>query len=151
MQKPCDDHRLIGEILVERGFITEDQLKTALAVQQDEGSSVCLGGVLIRLGYVSEIDIVTAVVLQCDLPYIAVTRHAIDPEVARLIPVDVAYRNHLVPLDRIGNIVSVVTLSPLDAKVRREVEALTGCHVAMFISTASEIDQALARAYPVAV
>lgn len=148
MRKTCEDHRLIGEILVERGFITGSQLEKALDVQKGERTAVCLGGVLIRLGYVREIDIVTAVVLQCDLPYIAVTRHNIDPEVARLIPADMARRNRLVPLDRIGNILSVVALNPLDGRVRHEIEVLTGCHIAMFISTSSEIDQALARVYP---
>ncbi len=151
MKNPCDGHRLIGEILIERGFITQAQLEKALAAQKDQGGCVYLGGVLIGLGYVTEIDIVTAVVLQCNLPYIAVSKHLIDPQIARLIPADVACGNRLVPLDRIGNILSIVALNPLDAKVRRELEGLTGCHIAMFISTASQIDQALARAYPAVV
>ena len=107
-----------------------------------------MGEVLTNLGYVTEIDIVTALVVQCNLPYIAVTKHIIDKDIARLIPADVARRDRLVPLDKIGNILSVVMLNPLDEKTRRDVESLTGCHIATFISTRSEIDQALARLYP---
>ena len=148
MEKCCHDRRLIGEILVSRGAITPLQLQQALAVQKGDGARPYLGEVLTNLGYVTEIDIVTALVVQCNLPYIAVTKHAIDRNVARLIPADIARRDRLVPLDRIGNILSVVMQNPLDAKMRREVEELTGCHIATFISTRSEIDQALARLYP---
>ena len=148
MRQGCHDRRLIGEVLLERGMITDVQLQEALVVQKAEGGRAFLGEVLMRLGYVSEIDIVTALVLQCNLPYIAVMKHSIDSDVARLIPADVARRDRLVPLDRIGNILSVVMQNPLDDAMRDEVEQLTGCHIATFISTRSEIDQALMRLYP---
>jgi type IV pilus assembly protein PilB len=149
MNKNCYDRRLIGEILVERGLIMPVQLRQALAVQKGDASHPYLGEVLTNLGYASEIDIVIALVVQCNLPYIAVAKHMIDKDVARLIPSDVARRNRLVPLDKIGNILSVVMQNPLDESMRHEVEALTGCCIATFISTRSEIDQVLERIYPV--
>ena len=148
MDKNCHDRRLIGEILVERGLITPLQLQQALAVQKGDRSHPYLGEVLTNLGYVTEIDIVIGLVVQCNLPYIAVTKHIIDKDVARLIPADVARRDRLVPLEKIGNILSVVMQNPLDEKMRHDVESLTGCRIATFISTRSEIDQALARLYP---
>ena len=147
MSKSCHDRRLIGEILVERGLITEEQLAQALAVQKVEGCGY-LGSILVRLGYAQEIDIVIALVVQCNLPFISVSKYDINPEIARLIPAQVAQRDRLVPLDKIGNILSVVMLNPLDDNMRREVESITGCRIATFISTSVEIDQALARLYP---
>ena len=148
MENHCHDRRLIGEILVERGIVSGTQLSEALSIQKTEGLRVFLGEILLRLGYVSEIDIVTALVLQCNLPYIAVMRHNIDSEVLRLIPSVIAHRDRLIPLDRIGNILSVVMQNPLNADMRHEVEVLTGCRIATFISTRSEIDEALMRFYP---
>lgn len=148
MERCYHDRRLIGEILVDRGSITSLQLRQALAVQKGDAARPYLGEVLTRLGYVAEMDIVTALVVQCNLPYIAVNKHIIDKDVVRLIPAEMALRNRLVPLDRIGNILSVVMLNPLDERTRREVEVLTGCCIATFISTRCEIDQALARLYP---
>ncbi|MBF0620043.1 MAG: hypothetical protein HQL19_07740 [Candidatus Omnitrophica bacterium] len=141
------ERRLIGEILVERGAINADQLKKALEVQRASPDDF-VGEVLMRLGYVTEIDIVTALVLQCNLPYIAVSKHQVDASIIRLIPVDMARRNRIIPLDRIGNILSVVMLNPLNEAVRHEVETFTDCRIATFISTKSEIDLALARFYP---
>ncbi len=147
MVRPCHDRRLIGEILVERGLITDVQLKEALAVQRTEACGY-LGHILVRLGFVGEIDIVTALVLQCNLPYISISRYAIAPDILALIPAQVAHHDRLIPLDRIGNILSIVMQNPLDDDMRRKVENMTGCRIAIFISTRVEIEQALARFYP---
>ena len=141
------ERRLIGEILVERGVITQAQLDKALEEQHTSGTGEYVGEILVRLGYLNEIDIVTALVLQCNLPYIAVSKHEVSPEVLGLIPADFARRSRLVPLDRIGNILSIVMMNPMDENKRQEVEMITGCKIAIFISTRSEIDAALKRFY----
>jgi type IV pilus assembly protein PilB len=81
------------------------------------------------------------------LPYIALGNHTIHPEVLKLIPGDVVRRDRLVPFDRIGNVLSVVMQNPLNEKMRKEVESLTGCHIATFISTKSDIENAINRFY----
>jgi type IV pilus assembly protein PilB len=141
------ERKLIGEVLVERGVITQAQLDRALEVQHSSGTGEYIGEILMRLGYLNEIDIMTALVLQCNLPYIAVSKHEVSPEVLGLIPADFARRSRLVPLDRIGNILSIVMMNPMDENKRQEVEMITGCKIATFISTRSEIDAALKRFY----
>jgi type IV pilus assembly protein PilB len=141
------ERRLIGEILVDRGIVTQDQLDAALGLQHSSGTGEFIGEILIRLGYTTEIDIVTALVLQCNLPYIAVSKHDVSPEVLGLIPADFARSSRLVPLDRIGNILSIVMMNPLDENKKQEVEIITGCKIATFISTRSEIDAAIKRFY----
>jgi type IV pilus assembly protein PilB len=90
---------------------------------------------------------VTALVVQCNLPYIAVSKHEVSPEVLGLIPADFARNSRIVPLDRIGNILSIVMMNPMDESKRQEVELITGCRIATFISTRSEIDAAIKRFY----
>jgi len=148
MTRCCLDRRLIGEILVERGLVTPAQLSEALKVQSSVGNSEYIGEILVRLGYVPEIDIVIALVLQCNLPFIAVSKHEIDREVIKLIPPEIARRDRIVPLERIGNILSLVMQNPVNDELRDKVERMTGCRIATFISTRAEIDQALARFYP---
>ncbi len=147
MLKCCLERRLIGEILVERGVVSQDQLNRALEAQRRSGKNEYVGEVLMRLGYVGEIEIVTALVLQCNLPYIAVSKHEVSPDVLCLIPADFARSSRLVPLDRIGNILSVVMMNPLDDNKRHQVEVMTGCTIATFITTRSEIDRAIRRFY----
>ena len=147
MSRCCYERRLIGEILVERGLVTPQQLAQALALQCSAQKPEFIGEILIRLGYVTEIEIVTALVLQCNLPFIAVSKHEIDPAVLALIPPEIARRERIIPLDRIGKILSVVMQNPLDNELREDVERLTGCCIATFISTRAEIESALTKFY----
>src|SRR4051812_5970679 len=97
----ADESLLLGEILVKRKRITNEQLEHALSVQKKENGFV--GEILVKLGYLEERDIVVALVLQCGLPYIAVNKYTIDPAIVRLIPKDVAQRERVIALDKIGN------------------------------------------------
>ena len=136
---------LIGEILMKRKRITQAQLDHALAVQQKEKGFV--GEILVKLGYIDERDIVVALVVQCGLPYIAVNKYNVAPEVLKAIPREVAVRERMVPLDRIGGILSVVMVNPLNEDKKMELEALTNSRIATFITTKSELDEAINRFY----
>lgn len=137
--------KLLGEILIERKRITREQLEEALRFQkQNKG---LLGEILVKLGYLDEKDIVVALVVQCDLPYIAINKYSIPPEVLKLVPKESAQRFHVIPLDRVGNILSLVMVNPFDPSVKEEIERVSGCKVATFIATKSEIIEAIGRWY----
>ena len=136
---------LLGEILVQRKLITREQLEGALGVQKEKGGII--GEILVQSGYLDERDIVVALVIQCGLPYIAVNKYAIDPAIVRLIPKEVAQKEKVIALDRIGEILSVVMVNPLTEEKKNYLESLTKCRVATFISTKIEIEEAIARNY----
>jgi hypothetical protein len=136
---------LLGEILIKRKRITKEQLDHALEIQKKEGAFV--GEILVKLGYVEERDIVVALVVQCGLPYIAVSKYEIDPQILKLVPKAIAQKERMIPLDRIGDVLSVVMTNPLSDDQKSKLEELTKCRVATFISTKSEIEEAIARFY----
>ncbi len=136
---------LLGEILIQRKKITREQLDAALSTQKEKGGF--LGEILVNLGLLDERDIVVALVVQCGLPYIAVNKYTIDPEIVRLIPKEVAQKEKVIALDRIGEILSVVMINPLTDDKKSYLESLTKCRIATFISTKSEIEEAIARNY----
>jgi len=136
---------LIGEILIQRKRISREQLEGALQMQKEKGGFI--GEILVNSGALDERDIVVALVIQCGLPYIAVNKYAIDPAIVRLIPKEVAQKEKVIALDRIGEILSVVMVNPLTDEKKHELETLTKCRIATFISTKSEIEEAIARNY----
>jgi len=144
MDENCE-RLLLGEILMKRNRITKGQMEHALAVQKKEKGFI--GEILVKLGYVEERDIVVALVVQCGLPYIAVGKYTIDPAIVKMIPKETAQQERMIPLDRIGDILSVVMTNPLSPDKRSEIESRTGCRVAVFIATKSEIEEAIARNY----
>jgi len=136
---------LLGEILIQRKRINRDQLQVALDTQKDKGGFI--GEILVNMGLLDERDIVVALVIQCGLPYIAVNKYSIDPAILHLIPKDVAFREKVIALDRIGEILSVVMMNPMTDEQKNSLETLTKCRVATFISTKKEIEEAIARNY----
>ena len=137
--------QLLGQILIKRNLISADQLKEALELQKKEGS--VLGEILVRLGYVTERDIVVALIVQCGFPYIAVNKYEIDSKVIQLISQETARKYHVMPLDRVGDVLSVVMANPLDLSMIEELENMTGCRIATFIATKAEIDEAISKWY----
>jgi len=136
---------LLGEILIQRKRITREQLDAALQTQKTKGGFI--GEILVNLGILDERDIVVALVIQCGLPYIAVNKYKIDPEIVRLIPKEVSLKERVIALDRIGDILSVVMVNPLTEDKKKYLENLTKCQIATFISTKTEIEEAIARNY----
>ena len=136
---------LLGEILIQRKRITREQLDGARGVQKEKGGFI--GEILVNSGYLDERDIVVALVIQCGLPYIAVNKYSIDPQIVRLIPKEIALKEKVIALDRIGEILSVVMVNPLSEEKKNYLEKLTQCRIATFISTKAEIEEAIARNY----
>ncbi|MBF0511141.1 MAG: hypothetical protein HQL13_02310 [Candidatus Omnitrophica bacterium] len=136
---------LLGEILIQRKKITRSQLEEALKTQRQQGGFI--GETLVKLGFVEEREVVAALVIQCGLPYIAVNKYAIDPQVTQLIPKEVACKERVIALDRIGDILSVVMVNPLNEEKKNYLEALTKCRIAAFISSSTAIQEAIVRHY----
>jgi len=88
-----------------------------------------IGEILVKLGYLDEQDIVAALVIQLGLPYIAVNKYTIDPAIVRLIPFEVAKKEKVIALDRIGDILSVVMINPLTEDKKIFLESLTQCRI----------------------
>ena len=135
----------IGNILIKRGLITEGQLNNALSIQKEE--KILLGEILTRLGYLEEIDIVVAVIIQCSLPYIAINKYDLEKDVLDMVSAETARAHHVIPLDKVGDVLSVVMSDPLNEEIKKELEEKTECKIATFIATKSEVDEAVKRWY----
>lgn len=140
-----EEKLLLGEILIKRKCITEEQLKDAIEQQKKE--KVFLGEILVKLGYLEERDIVVALIVQCGFPYIAINKYLVDKEVLKLISKEVAIKEKVVPLDRVGDVLSVVMINPLNVEKKLYLEQMTKCRLATFICTRTELDEAIAKLY----
>jgi len=138
-------HKLIGELLLERDLITKEQLDAALAVQKEKGGLI--GEILIALRYVDESDIALALTSQYGFPYLPLESYEISPEIIEIIPENLARQYLLLPIDKFGNNLSIAMSNPLNREAIEEVESLVGINVQIFLSTASDIKNAIERYY----
>ena len=135
----------LGEILLSNGVITEEQLQRGLDFQRREGG--LLGEILVKLGYVNERDIVEALTVQCGFPYLPLENYDLKKEMTETVPENVARQYSKVPIDLIGDILTVVMSNPLNEKAIEDLEMITKKKVQVFISTVTSVSEALNKLY----
>ena len=135
----------IGEILLERGIITPAQLQKALAHQAQNGG--LLGQIFIELGFVTEQEVALALTAQYGFPYLPLDNYEIEEGVTALIPEHVARQYCLIPVDRIGNALTVAMADPSNVQAVDDIEMLTSCVVQTFVATPTDIRNAIDRYY----
>ena len=86
----------LGDILINNGYITQSQLEAALAAQGSERGM--LGQILLRRGLISLDQLGDALSQQYGVPYMELLPQAINPQVARLLPEELARERSCVPV-----------------------------------------------------
>ena len=135
----------LGELLVERGIIDHDQVAIAVAYQKEKGG--LLGEVLVTLKFATEEDIAQALTCQYGFPYLPLSSYEIDTEVIGSVPENVCRQYCLIPIDKIGKSLTLAMANPLNLTAVEDVELISGCTVQMFVSTASDIREAIDKYY----
>ncbi len=97
MRRP-GGQKQIGQMLIERGLLTPDQLNQALETQRQ--TTQLIGEVFVDLGFVEKQALYEALAVQMDIPYLEVSPDTIDGAVATLLPKEEAERYRAVPVGR---------------------------------------------------
>ncbi|MCM8780381.1 MAG: Flp pilus assembly complex ATPase component TadA, partial [Candidatus Omnitrophica bacterium] len=137
--------RLI-EILIKNKLITQEQLDKALEIQKGKGGK--LSDILLELDYIKEISLITTLSKELGLPLIDLKRFKIQPEIAKIIPRDIASHYQILPVSKMGDTVTLAMADPLNIFAIDHVEALTGYKINPFIASVQDILQAIEMAYP---
>jgi len=135
----------LGQLLIERGLINQHQLEKGLALQKEKGGLI--GEILVGLGYVKEEDIAQALTAQYGFPYLPLANYEISSDSISIIPSRVARQYMLIPIDRIGNNLTLAMSNPLNLAAIEDIEMLTNCNVQTFVSTSTDIKKAIERYY----
>lgn len=135
----------LGELLIDRKIITGEDLQKSLDYQKVNGGLV--GEILVQLGFASEEDIAQVLTAQYGFPYLPLGNYDIDTEVINIVPAQVARQYCLIPIDKIGNNLTVAMSNPLNTQALEDVETISKCVVQAFVSTTSDIRRAIERCY----
>jgi type IV pilus assembly protein PilB len=137
--------KLLGEILVENNIIAQEQLKEALEFQVKAGGLV--GEIVVKLGFAKEEEIAQCISYQYGFPFLPLENYEIPEEVINLVPYNVAQHYCLVPIDKIGNTLTIAMANPLNVEAAEDLEDLTSLDIQIFVSTASDIREVIKRSY----
>ena len=127
----------IGKILLDRGKITQEQLKQALVLQQTTTEK--LGRLLIDLGFVTERDVLAAYAQQLNVAIYDPGKTNPDPAVAKVIPDNLAQRYRLAPLRRNGSKLVVAMADPTNIFALDDLRLITGFEIEPVLATEEDI------------
>lgn len=140
----------LGELLLESDIINQAQLEKALAIQKQKGKNDrdgLIGQILVALGYVTEEEIAQVLTIQYGFPFLPLESYEISPEAIKLIPENVARQYNLIAIDKIEDIITIAMSNPLNTQAVEDVEMLTKCKVHVFVSTMTDVTNAIKKYY----
>ncbi|MGZ8264397.1 MAG: GspE/PulE family protein [Burkholderiales bacterium] len=128
----------LGELLVQQGLITTDQLAIALAEQRH--NNIPLGRLLVRLGFVTEIAIRDIMARTIGQESIDLSQVVADPEALRLVPQEFARRNRILPIafQTRDHVLTVATTEIFNVVAMDQLRAMLGTEVEIKTQLAAE-------------
>jgi len=135
----------LGDLLIQRGVLTPQQLDRALELQRQEKG--LLGEVLLRMGVVRQTDLGRALAEQHGVPFVALEDERIDPQVAMLVPESFCREHVVVPYRVEGAMLHVAMVQPDDLWVISEIELLTGYEAEASVAGPSSILRAVEQCF----
>jgi hypothetical protein len=111
----------LPRFLVSEGHISEEQVRYALKVQQETG--VFFGEVLAKEGVLGNQSLVSYLAKNCKIPHIGLLDYLIDKSLFALIPEELCWKYHLLPVDKMGRNLTIAMVNPLNNAAIQAVQA----------------------------
>jgi type IV pilus assembly protein PilB len=131
----------LGELLVEQGLMTNEQVQDALRMQHQSG--LLFGETLVQNKLITEEKIVAVLVNQFGIPYILPSQYQISKDLLEIFEPAMMRRYQFVPMDSIGSVLVIAIAGSLTEEVLKEIEGQTGCTLQLFLTKMSEINLVL--------
>lgn len=133
---------LLGEILIENGLITKEQLEKALLIQKR--TKEFLGAVLIREGYIRETDLLRALSRQFNIPLVDIENIRVDWELAAKFSKTLIVEHRCIPVSSADDVITVAINNPLDAWAVSEIEKnVPGRRIKTILVKSADMDRML--------
>ena len=135
----------IGQILINSGDITEEQLDEVL--QKQKTSKKRMADILIEDGIVTEQQVCKALEKQLFIPYVDLDTVVIPEEMGAVIPEDLAQQHMVVPIEQEGRFLTVAIADPLNYQGLKDISIATKMKIKPVIGEASKITAKLREMY----
>lgn len=135
----------LGEILVQKNLITEEQLEAALKTQK--GKNKKLGKVLIELGYITEIEVAETLTTQLSLQMVDCSKYNPPKEVLAIVPREIAESKIVLPLELNGKNLLIAMANPLDWETIEDISFNKNLKLSVAVSSENSILTAIEHLY----
>lgn len=132
----------IGEMLKEYGYVTDDQIKEALAIQKTDRSKK-LGQILVELGYITEKEVLDALGKRMGLQIIRLDTYKIDTNAVARIPKQLAQKYNMIAISEEDGKLTVAMSDPLNFYAVEDVRQTTGMTLEVYLAESDNITKAI--------
>jgi len=132
-------------MLIQQGYITEDQLSDALKKQKEHGKR--LGRELIDDGYITETQLIDTLRIQLGIDFIDLTKTEIDPSMAKYVPKALARKDSIIPVRVSRDTLFLAMADPLNFMALEEAHDTSKKKIVPMIATQAAIDHSISVLY----
>ncbi len=138
----------LGDLLIEQGIITNDELMSALAKQKElreKGISTKLGEIIIELGFATEKQILEALSNQLGFPFVDLYGEDIDYKLMSTFPLNIIEKNKVIPFKQDEDFIHIATADPLNYDLFEVIERFSTKPLKIYIALLKDIEIIIER------
>ncbi|HEY8464573.1 MAG TPA: ATPase, T2SS/T4P/T4SS family [Bacillota bacterium] len=135
----------LGDLLVQTGVITSEQLNEALEEQKRTGQR--LGNILVKKGYFTEHNLIEVLEFQLGIPHVVLAKHQIEPEVLALVPENLVRKYKVFPVEKIQDRLVLGMMDPTDIFALDDLRLTLDMEIQPVIITEEDLNQAINKYY----
>ncbi len=140
----------LGQLLLDRGIVTAEQIDKVLAEQKEHGHRKLMGELFVEMGFCTENQIAAALAEGYGVPYAQVSPKLCDPKALEILPREFLEEHIVLPLFKVRDVLTVAVNEPTNVFLVDEIEHLTGCRVQVVCATTRDIKATLQAYLPAA-
>ncbi|MDX9973718.1 MAG: ATPase, T2SS/T4P/T4SS family, partial [FCB group bacterium] len=142
---PKISKRRLGDVLLEQGLISKEQLEESVAAQRATGQN--LAHIMVQRGYLQEEDLVITLSEQLGIPHFRVGNYNIAKEVLTEVPESLARQYQMLPISVTGDVLTLAMVDPLNIMALDDLRMLTSYEIEPVIAVESELLEAIEKNY----
>ena len=135
----------INNALVKKGLISQKDLDNAIDIQKKKGGK--LSSILVDEGFVDREGLTAVLSQELGMPLINLSRYKVDPKVIKMIPKKIAMHYKILPISKMGDVLTVAMADPLNVFALDDIKALTGYKIGPVITTDKDMEEAIEQYY----
>lgn len=131
----------ITNALLKRGLISQGDLDKAIKIQKEKGGK--LSDLLVEAGFVKRESLMALLSQELGIPTISLARYRIDADVLNLIPKKIALHYKILPISKMGDVLTIAMVDPLNILAIDDIKALTGYKIGPVVTTDKDMEEAI--------
>jgi chromosomal replication initiator protein DnaA len=135
----------LAELLIREELITRQQVEEAL--REKNAANQFIGEILIRLKYLSEDELIGCLVRNCRIPHLDLSKLTVRPEAAELISARLCQEYKLLPVDKLGTLLTVAMVNPLDTEALEKVKKTVKLRIKPILCSWTDFGELYTRIY----